>query len=388
MLWELAHAEFEREFGEEPEIIVAAPGRVNLIGEHTDYNDGFVFPAAIDRYVVAAIGLTKGPTRLYSTTIDKRTTFDVNQLKKGSVYGWGGYVAGVAWAMQQEGAEDLPNLNALVMSDVPRGAGVSSSAAIELAFGVAWNTLARLDLNEAELALIGQFAENRYVGLNCGIMDQLASALGRRDQAMFIDTKTLDIEYGPLPEGIQIVICNTGASRSLASSKYNERRSECEMAASVLGVRSLREATMQSIERMKDKLGDTVYRRAKHVITENQRCLDFVTALRAGDNEKVGELMRQSHISLRDDYEVSGPELNAMAEECWKSSECIGARLTGAGFGGACVALVRSSGVSSFINQVEARFRAQCRTEPQFFSCEAADGARVVWEREPEQGRK
>lgn len=381
MLWELAHAEFEREYGVEPDLVVAAPGRVNLIGEHTDYNDGFVFPAAIDRYVVVAAGLTQGQTRIYSTSIDKRTSFEVRGLVKGSVFGWGGYPAGVAWAIQQEGAEDLPNIQAVVMSDVPRGAGVSSSAAIELAFGVAWNALARLDLENKELALIGQKAENQYVGLNCGIMDQMASAMGKENQAMFIDTKTLDIEYGPLPENIQIVICNTGASRSLASSKYNERRSECEKAASILGVKSLREATLSGLESKRAELDDVVYRRARHVITENQRCLDFVKALRAGDLERVGNLMKESHLSLRDDYEVSGPELDSMAEACWATPGCIGARLTGAGFGGACVALVEIDRVDPFVESVETEFRKRCKTEPQFLPCKASEGARVVWNR-------
>ncbi len=382
MLWELARAEFEREYGEEPELVVAAPGRVNLIGEHTDYNDGFVFPAAIDRYVVVAASPTQGPSKLYSTSIDKRTTFDTSQLEKGSVFGWGGYAAGVAWALHEEGAETLPNINAVVLSDVPRGAGVSSSAAIELAFGVAWNELGRLELENKEIALIGQKAENQFVGLNCGIMDQLASAMGREGQAMFVDTKTLDIEYGPLPEGIQIVICNTGASRSLAGSKYNERRSECEKAAWHLGVKSLRDASLEMLESKRGEMDDVVYRRARHVISENQRCLDFVKALRSSDLDSIGRLMRESHISLRDDYEVSGPELNAMAEACWSHPACIGARLTGAGFGGACVALVRQGEIDEFASTVEHRFRALCTTEPQFLPCQAAEGAHVVWRQE------
>lgn len=311
-----------------------APGRVNLIGEHTDYSEGFVFPAAIDRYVKAAARRSEGPTRLISETQGEGAAFDVRSLNPGSLKdSWVKYPAGVAWAL---GAKT--NLSGAVTSTLVAENGVSSSAALEMAFAVIWNEVDSLGYSQQELALLCQKAENEFVGMPCGVMDQMASAMGRLDQAMFLDTRSLEIEYAPIPSGVDLVICSTGKARQLAGSEYRERREAVESAARKLGVRSLRNANLKMVE--EGDLTEIERRRARHVVTENKRCRDFAAALRKGKLEELGRLMAESHESLRTDFEVSCPELDVMAEAARTAPGCLGARMTGAGFGGACVALV------------------------------------------------
>jgi galactokinase len=371
-------AAFEDRFGAMPTVVAVAPGRINLIGEHTDYNLGFVFPAAIDLELYIAARPTDGPSRVLSLERGEGTSFEVKGLTPGSVDGWAGYGAGMAWAIQAEGFEDLPNIEAVVTSNVPIGSGVSSSAALELAFGVVWNHLAGLALTNPELAKLGQKCENLFVGLNCGIMDQMASACGRAGRAMFLDTESLDIDYAPLPEGVDIVLCDTKKPRALTGSAYNERRSQCETAAGICGVKALRYVTTPMLEAKKAEMTETVYRRARHVVTEDERCIDFKEALKRGDLAALGMLMRGSHESLRDDYEVSCKELDAMAAAAWASQGCIGARMTGAGFGGACVALVESASVAAFVEQVSRGYTASTGLQGEYVSCRAVAGARVL----------
>ena len=371
-------AAFQTRFGRQPSVVAVAPGRINLIGEHTDYNDGFVFPAAIDLELFVAAGRTDGPSQFHSTELGAGAAFKVAELAPGTVEGWAAYGAGMAWALREEGFEDLPDIEAVVSSGVPIGSGVSSSAALELAFGVVWNHLAELALTNTELAKLGQKCENRFVGLNCGIMDQMASANGRAGRAMFLDTRSLEMEYAPLPAGVAIVLCDTKKPRALTGSAYNERRSQCEEAAKILGAKALRDVASPELEAHRAQLTDLVYRRARHVVGEDERCLEFKSALERGDLDAVGRLMRGSHESLRDDYEVSCRELDIMAEAAWADPGCVGARMTGAGFGGACVALVREGELDAFVAKVSAAYEGATGLKGAFTVCRAVDGARVL----------
>lgn len=273
----------------------------------------------------------------------------------------------------------MPNLEAYVASDLPIGSGLSSSAAMEMAFGVLWQELLRLDLSGRELARLGQQCEHEHIGVQCGIMDQMASALGRAGHAMFIDTRNLDLAYVPIPSTLTIVVCDTMKPRELSDSAYNERRLQTIEASEVLKTCTLRDATAEQIEGGRDQLGEVRYRRARHVQSENERCHRFVDALREGEIDQIYVLMRQSHESLRDDFEVSCPELDAMAEACWQAPGCIGARMTGAGFGGACVALVERGRTSVFREAVSAHYLLHVADRmPRFLVCESADGAAVA----------
>jgi galactokinase len=353
--------------------VAHGPGRVNLIGEHTDYSEGFVFPAAIDRFVKVAAERSSDVTRLISEDKGEGVPFDVNAIDREAVKdSWTKYPAGVAWAL---GAKT--NLAAGVASTLVAENGVSSSAALEMAFAVIWNEVDQLGHSNKELALLCQKAENEFVGMPCGVMDQMASAMGQRDHAMFLDTRSLEIEYAPIPKGIDLVICSTGKSRQLAGSEYRERREAVESAARKLGVKSLRDATMKMVE--SGDLSDVERRRARHVVTENKRCRDFAAALKKGKLDDLGRLMAESHESLRVDFEVSCPELDVMAEAARTAPGCLGARMTGAGFGGACVALVVHDQEIPFSKSTWKEFHShypKLLTEITF--CRAAAGAGLV----------
>jgi len=366
---------FRSKFGTSPEAVVAAPGRVNLIGEHTDYNDGFVFPAAIDRRVVVAAAVSPDASKVWTEGSARPAVFDTNTERE--AYGWARFPSGCAWTLRRDG-RDIGNVNAAVVSDLPSGAGVSSSAAMELAFLTLWNHLDGLGLEPTHLAKLGQSVEHEFIGVQCGIMDQLASALGREGHAMLLDTRSLLATHVPIPKGLEIVLCDTNKRRALGVTAYNERRAECEAAAKSLGVGSLRDATMEMLDGTVPHLGAVIKRRARHVISENERCLRFAQALSDSEEGAIGTLMRASHESLRDDYEVSCPELDWMAESAWSASGCVGARMTGAGFGGACVALVKSDMVNGFLEDAEKGFKeASSGLEPRFLVCRAVAGAGV-----------
>lgn len=369
---------FIDQFGVEPTVVGIAPGRVNLIGEHTDYNDGFVFPAAIDRGLWIAARPTDGPSTLFSAQVGASETFDVNSVKPGDLKEWAMYPAGMGWALLGHGAPALPNLQAVVDSTIPIGSGVSSSAAIEMAFGVVWNSLSSLNIDSQTLAKLGQVCENKFVGVNSGIMDQMASAMGKANRAMFLDTRSLDIEYAPVPDGVSVVLCDTKKARELTDSAYNERRSQCEEACRILGVTKLRDTTIGALEAAKEGMTDVVYRRARHVITENDRCIRFKQALDAGDLATAGRLVRESHVSLRDDFEVSCFELDQMADAAAEAPGVIGARMMGAGFGGACIALVHTSEVEPFIESTLKAYADRAGREGEAMACTIVDGARVL----------
>jgi galactokinase len=369
--------QFRQRFGREPDVMGIAPGRVNLIGEHTDYNDGFVFPAAIDRGLRIAAAISDTDSQVFSAQMGEGARFDARTVNPGEVDEWAKYPAGMAWALRKDHPK-VPNLLAVVDSNIPIGSGVSSSAAMEMAFGVVWNHLGRFGIEPARLARLGQICENEFVGVKSGIMDQMASAMGREGQAMALDTRTMHIEYAPVPHDLAVVLLDTKKPRALETSAYNERRAQCEEACRVMGIAKLRDASMELLQSRKEEMPDVVFRRARHVITENQRCLDFAVALRQGDYHKLGELMKASHVSLRDDYEVSCPELDAMAEAAWKAPGCVGARMTGAGFGGACVALVRKEASAEFSRQTLAAYDAATGLGGESMVCEVAEGAHIL----------
>lgn len=368
---------FKTRFQAAPELVVTAPARVNLIGEHTDYSGGFVFPVAIDRHLSVAASRTSRFTEPVSAELGDGVPFLTGDLGASSVSGWSKYVAGMAWALSRHRFEPLTNLVAAVQSDIPIGTGVSSSAALEVAFGVVWNDIDALKLSMETIALAAQRCENEFVGMRCGIMDQMASAVGKEGCAMLLDTRSLERRYAPVPETLAIVLCDTNRPHSHTESGYNDRRTECEAAMAALGVETLRDTSLDDLESSRAAMGDLLFRRARHIVSENARCLEFARALERSDFGRLGELMRASHESLRNDYEVSSPELDAMAESAWVAPGCAGARMTGGGFGGACVALVQADVCGEFIDQVGETYRNRTGIEAQFTVCQAVDGAHV-----------
>ena len=375
--------EFAAQYGGPPEIVVRAPGRVNLIGEHTDYNDGYVFPIAMDRSVlVAASARADRTVRLYAADFARRARFSLDHIVHAEGQRWSNYQRGVAAVLEERGYH-LPGLDAAIASDVPIGAGLSSSAAVEVGMAVTWQTLSGFDLDRTELALLCQRAENTFVGVNCGIMDQFISALGREGAALFIDCRTLQYEAVPLPDGGVIVIMDTRVQRGLAGSAYNTRRAECEEGVRLLrahlpAIEALRDVPPDLFQRYAEGLPENVAKRCRHVVFEDQRVLDGIAALERGDAAAFGQLMDASHISLRDDYEVSCAELDAMVEGAWAAPGVIGARMTGAGFGGCAVALVEAEQAGAFSAHVTAAYTDQTGIVPSLYVCTAEAGASVV----------
>lgn len=368
--------EFIQRFGSAPSAIVRAPGRVNLIGEHTDYNDGFVLPMAIDRAIW--IALSPRPDRTvaaHSLDFAETAEFDLDRLEKQA--GWIEYLKGVAWALQEAGYA-LTGFDAVVAGDVPIGAGLSSSAAWELAAARAFAVTSGFAWDAAQMALLGQRAENKWVGVNCGIMDQMISAAGKADHALLIDCRSLETQSVPLPPGMVIVVLDTATRRGLVDSAYNERRSQCEAVARFFGVKALRDVTLEQLTEKRSQLDRVAYRRALHVIGENDRTVQAAAAMQHGEAIELGQLMQLSHMSLRDDFEVSSAELNAMVECAEDQAGCYGARMTGAGFGGCAVALVRQDAAEAFSTDVAADYAAATGRTPNIYICTATNGAEVV----------
>jgi len=368
--------EFTRRFGSPPSAIVRAPGRVNLIGEHTDYNDGFVLPMAIDRAIwIALQPRTDRQVLAHSLDFDEGAGFDLDRLDKQT--GWIEYLKGVAWALQEAG-HTLTGFNGVVAGDVPIGAGLSSSAAWELASARAFAVTSGLEWNTAQMARLGQRAENKWVGVNCGIMDQMISAAGQAEHALLIDCRSLETQSVPLPPGVVVVVLDTATRRGLVDSAYNERRSQCEAVAQFFGVKALRDVTLEELNEKRDRLDRVAYRRARHVISENDRTLQAAEAMRRGDAIELGQLMQLSHMSLRDDFEVSSRELNIMAECAEHQDGCYGARMTGAGFGGCAVALVRQDVAEAFSAGIAAEYEDATGLKPNIYICTATNGAEVA----------
>lgn len=362
-----AAATYRDHFGVEPTVVASAPGRINLIGEHTDYSGGFVFPCAIDRRVAVAIGVGSGG--FYSGD------FQEARPAAGKDGSWADYPRGVVWSLREAGYA-LPEVQAAFAGDVPQAAGLSSSAAIEAATAIALDALAGLDLPRTTLALRCQRAENAFVGVNCGIMDQYASLLCRAGAALKIDCRSLESELVPLPldeAGLSLFVCDTRVKRGLAATAYNERRAACESAAARIGALQLRDATISDL----DKLEGIEQSRARHVITEDVRVEAAVRALRQGDYAQLGRLMYASHNSLRDDFEVSVPELDTFVETAWELG-ALGARLTGAGFGGCAIALVSQDRLEPLAAAAQNRFAERGFAEPAFYVFSPSEGAVIA----------
>ncbi|WAB82690.1 galactokinase [Microcella daejeonensis] len=375
-----ARTGFTAAFGHEPDGLWSAPGRVNLIGEHTDYNEGFVLPLAIDRRTVVAVGLREDRViRVASDFADEVVEIGLDELTPEVLTGWPAYPLGVAWALTEFGADlsAVPGLDLFIVSDVPVGAGLSSSAAIESAVALGLNDVWQLGLDRRTLARVGQRAENVAVGAPTGIMDQSASLLGAADHAVFLDCRTLETELVPLglaEAGLALLVIDTGVKHSHATGGYGERREACERGAAVMGLSSLRDLTVDDLARAGDLLDDVTFRRVRHVVTENQRVLDTVAVLRADGAEAIGELLDASHRSMRDDFEISVPELD-LAVETAVQAGAIGARMTGGGFGGAAIALVRIDDLSRIQVAVDNAFGEHAFGQPDTFVVTASEGA-------------
>lgn len=368
---------FQRHYAADPTLLIQAPGRINLIGEHTDYNDGFVLPMAISRAVVVALRpRADRAVRVVSLDYDEEAAFGLDAVERGGP-GWAEYVKGSAWALGEAGGP-LAGWEGVVAGDVPRGAGLSSSAALELATLRAFAAVAGAPWEPAAMARLAQRAENAWVGVNCGIMDQMISAAGVAGHALLIDCRTLDAEPVPLPPQTVAVVLDTGTRRGLVDSAYNERRAACEAAAAALGVPALRDVTADRLAEARDELDETVHRRARHVVTENARTLDAADAMRAGDAARLGALMDASHASLRDDFEVSSPALDLMAGFAREAEGCFGARMTGAGFGGCAVALVEAGAAEAFVEAVGRAYADASGETPALYVTPASAGAAVL----------
>lgn len=358
-----------------------SPGRVNLIGEHTDYNGGYVFPCALDFGTYAAIR-KRNDKKVFmaSLNFDLKVEVDLDALNFDKSHDWANYPKGVLKVLQDEGY-DFSGFEIVFEGNIPNGAGLSSSASIELVTAVAVNEVFNLNIDRIKLVKLCQKAENTFVGVNCGIMDQFAVGMGKKDHAILLKSDTLEYSYVPLKlEGYKILITNTNKRRGLLDSKYNERRSECEKALSylqkALPVKNLSEITIEQFEEYKDLIPDEVLRkRAKHVITENKRVLDAVKALNDKDLIKFGELMIESHNSLRDDYEVTGKELDTLVEEALKLKGVIGSRMTGAGFGGCTVSIVKEDVVEEFIKVVTHNYTQKIGYRPTVYITGIGEGA-------------
>ncbi len=358
-----------------------APGRVNLIGEHTDYNDGFVLPIAIDREtVVAAAARPDRVIRVHSTRFDETMEFDLDSPGKPMRGHWSDYVEGMARVLCGEGLE-LRGADLVIASTVSLGGGLSSSAALEVSVGSALLALSGLELEKKRLALAGRKAEHTYVGTKCGIMDQFIATMGKKDHALLIDCRSLEGSLVPLRlSGAAIVVCDTRVKHSLASSEYNRRHAECEEGVGLLrqalpGIRALRDVSPEDLDRHSGMLPDPILRRCRHVISENRRTVEATAALRDGRMEDMGRLMDDSHRSLRDDYQVSCSELDIMVEIARGVPGVAGSRMTGGGFGGCTVSLVAASAVEEFAQRVAAEYEKATGIEPAIFAVKAADGA-------------
>ena len=381
--------EFKEKFGSEGDIrSYFAPGRVNLIGEHTDYNGGHVFPCALTIGTYAIVRKREDRNfRFYSTNFESLGVIEasLDNLKYDKALDWTNYPLGVVWAFIEKGYPVDYGFDMLLFGNIPNGSGLSSSASVEVVTGVALRDLFGYDdISMIDIALFGQYSENNFNGVNCGIMDQFAIAMGKKDQAIFLDTSDLSYTYAPIKlANEKIVIACSNKKRGLGDSKYNERRAECEEALAELqtklDIKALGELSEEEFEANKDLIKSEVrQRRAKHAVYENQRTLKAVDALKAGNLEEFGKLMNASHVSLRDDYEVTGIELDTLVENAWEQEGVIGSRMTGAGFGGCTVSIVKTDCVDKFIENVGKAYLEKIGYAADFYVVEIGDGGRVL----------
>ncbi len=373
-------AAFREQFGSAPEVIVRAPGRVEIIGGHTDYNDGFVMPAAIDRDVmIAASGSADDTVTAFSVNYAETSVITLSSIRKVEEAAWSNYIRGVLDELRKSGMI-VPGMQMALEGNVPLGSGLSSSAALEVATACAVLKLTGGEMDGRELALLCQRAENNFVGVNCGIMDQFISALGQEQKTMFLDCRSLDYQFAMLPRGTRLVVADSRKPRTLAGSEYNIRRAQCEEAVALLkphldGIRALRDVSPADLEEHAGKLPEIVRKRAMHVVHENQRVLDCLSALNSGDDVKFGQLLNSSHNSARDLYEISCDEMNWLQEAANSVTGCLGSRLMGGGFGGATISIVRYDAVEGFRETVTRHYAARSGIEPEISVLSASDGA-------------
>ncbi|PZF15227.1 galactokinase [Curtobacterium sp. MCPF17_011] len=375
---------FQQVFGYEPPVRYSAPGRVNLIGEHTDYNDGYVLPFAIDRRTTADIAPREDRVIRVASSFDESggaVTLSLDDLDPSRMDGWSAYVFGIAWALREQAGASLDSrtgFDVFIDSDVPVGAGLSSSAAIECGVALAFNDLWELGLDRKTLARVGQYSENHAVGAPTGIMDQSASLLGEQDAVVFLDCRTLDtavVDLALEANGLEVLVIDTRVEHAHATGGYKARRDSCEKGAQVLGVPALRDVAVEDLPRAQELLDDETFRRVRHIVTEDQRVLDTVRTLREQGPRAIGSLLVASHASMRDDFEISVPELD-LAVETAVANGAVGARMTGGGFGGAAIALVDREARERIAAAVTAAFASAGYREPNVFTVHAAQGAR------------
>ena len=379
--------QFQEIYGVEDEIhAYFAPGRVNLIGEHTDYNGGHVFPCAL---TLGTYGIARKRTdnklRFYSVNFEQLGIIetDLDDLKPYAEAGWTNYPKGVMWAFEKRGFKIPCGLDILIYGNIPNGSGLSSSASLEVLIGTMLKDLFGFDVSMVDVALIGQYSENNFNGCNCGIMDQFASAMGKKDHAIFLDTNTLEFEYAPVVlEDAKIVIINSKVKHSLVDSAYNDRRNECETALKelqvVVDIKTLGDLTEEEFELHKDAIKSEVrQKRAKHAVYENQRAIKAVQALKDNDVEMFGTLMNASHVSLRDDYEVSCEEIDILVNLAWETEGVAGSRITGGGFGGCTVSIVKNDAVDQFVSKIGKAYREKVGKDAEFYVVDIGDGAHV-----------
>lgn len=381
-------AEFEKKFGPLGDgKVYFAPGRVNLIGEHTDYNGGHVFPCALTIGTYAAARKRSDrKLRFYSVNFPQNGVIEtsLDELVPDDAYGWTNYPKGVIYTFIKDGYLINEGLDMAVYGNIPNGSGLSSSASLEVLTGFILRDMYGFEISNQILAIIGQDSENNYNGMNCGIMDQFAVAMGKKDCAIFLDTSDLSYEYVPIcMEGAKIVISNTNKKHELTNSAYNTRRCECEQALEelqrVTDIEHLCDLTDEQFEKYKDAIKDPIrQKRAKHAVYENQRTIEAVRVLKEGNLKRFGELMNEAHVSVSKDYEVSCEELDTLAEEAWNVDGCIGSRMTGGGFGGCTVSIVRDEAVDTFVKQVGEAYKKKIGYEASFYVVSIGDGPRVV----------
>lgn len=380
--------EFEEKFGGHGDVrAYFAPGRVNLIGEHTDYNGGHVFPCALTlgTYAVAR-KREDNKIRLYSMNFEQRGVIEtgLDDLTPYKEAGWTNYPKGVMWAFEKRGYKLTSGLDIVIYGNIPNGSGLSSSASLEVLTGLMLKDMFGFDVSMTDIALIGQYSENNFNGCNCGVMDQFASAMGKKDHAIFLDTNTLKYEYAPVVlEDAKIVIINSKVKHSLVDSAYNDRRNECETALkelqTVVDIKTLGDLTEEEYEEHKDAIQSEIrQKRAKHAVYENQRAIRAVEALKANDVETFGKLMNASHVSLRDDYEVSCEEIDILVDLAWKTDGVIGSRITGGGFGGCTVSIVKNEAVDGFVANIGEKYREKVGHEAEFYVVDIGEGAHIL----------
>ena len=388
MMLEKLRQEFEQKYGKHGDIrSYFAPGRVNLIGEHTDYNGGHVFPCAL---TLGTYGLARkredNKLRFYSVNFDRLGVIEtsLDDLTPYKAAGWTNYPKGVMWAFEGRGYKLPYGLDILVYGNIPNGSGLSSSASLEVLTGVILKDMFGFDVSMVDIALLGQYSENNFNGCNCGIMDQFASAMGKKDNAIFLDTNTLEYEYAPVVlEDAKIVIINSKVKHSLVDSAYNDRRNECETALKelqeVVDIKTLGDLTEEEYEAHKDAIKSEVrQKRAKHAVYENQRAIKAVAALKANDVETFGKLMNASHVSLRDDYEVSCEEIDILVNLAWEIEGVVGSRITGGGFGGCTVSIVKNDVVDRFIETIDVEYEKKVGHKAEFYVVDIGNGAGIL----------